>query len=483
MKKPTRGDPAHSILALGVLLFAVALVRAGPMPLSADEQARVDRAIEGGVAHLKRSQGQQGTWAGSWERHTVGYAALPGLTLLECGVSAEDPVIRRVAEAVRRDAPKLDFTYDIALSILFLNRIDESKDRELIQTLAVRLIAGQMKSGGWSYGCPFLAKKSQEEILAALTKLDPPDPGEKATKPPAAPLEAIAVRKPPVPPAGGAAKQPTVDQTKAKSPVKKEGQAAERPFEVPASLKKLPVFRDPDQLMKLFTKGRPTDTSDNSNTQFALLALWVAQRHGVPAQRSMRMIVRRYQTCQNRDGSWGYGFCFAGGLQERPAMTCVGLLGLAVGQGIAQSGRAGNGLQPSDLDRIRAGFAALSRHVGQPSGTWRNQPLKDLYFLWSVERVAVLYSLTTIGEHDWYRWGAEMLVANQQKRGFWTGGGYPGSSSTVDTCLALLFLKRANFLPDLTAKLLLKPGELNQTIIFRDTPAGSSSQSRNLDKP
>ncbi len=469
--------------ALAVAQFQAHFVQAGAMPLNPEEQARVDRAIDAGVAYLKRSQNQQGGWAGPWERHTVGYAALPGLTLLECGVPADDPVIRRVAEVVRRDAPKLDFTYEIALSILFLNRLgDDAKDRELIQTLAVRLIAGQMKTGGWSYGCPLLAKKSQEQILAALHKLDPPELREGMAKDPAAPLEGIPAGKPAAPPANGDPKQPKAAPTKTKPSAKKEGQATEQPPEVPAALKKLPVFRDPDQLMKVLGKDRLSDTSDNSNTQFALLALWVAQRHGVPAHRSMRMIVRRFQSCQNSDGSFGYGYLFGGGLREKPAMTCVGLLGLAVGLGIAPPARAGNDQKPADLERIRAGFAALSKDVGKPSGKWRNQPLMDLYFLWSVERVGVLYSLHTIGENDWYRWGAEMLISNQQKRGFWTGGGYPGSSSTLDTCLALLFLKRANFIADLTAKLRLKPEDLNLSVI-RGAPVPTFGRSRNPDKP
>src|SRR5579884_1644029 len=144
MRKPTSGYRSRWILALGMLLFDAAFVPAGEMPLSKEEQGRVDRAIDGGVAYLKRSQGKQGSWAGQWEIHTVGYAALPGLTLLECGVPADDPVIRRAAELVRRDAPKLDFTYEIALSILFLDRLGDNKDRELIRTLAARLIAGQM---------------------------------------------------------------------------------------------------------------------------------------------------------------------------------------------------------------------------------------------------------------------------------------------------------------------------------------------------
>ena len=482
MRKPTSDVRQQWILALGMLIFNAVFVAAGEMPLSKEEQARVDRAIDEGVAYLKRSQGKQGSWAGQWEAHTVGYAALPGLTLLECGLPADDPVIRRAAELVRRDAPRLDFTYEIALSILFLDRLGDNEDRELIRTLAVRLIAGQMRTGGWTYGCPLLAKKSQEEILAALHKLDPPELAEGTAKRPAAPLEGITAGKISAPATGGDAKHPKAAPTKAKPSAKKEGQTAEQPAEVPAALKKLPVFRDPDQMMKqLLSRGRPSDTSDNSNTQFALLALWVAQRHGVTTQRSMRMIVRRFQSSQNPDGSWGYGYLFGGGLRERPAMTCVGLLGLAVGLGIAPPARAGNEQKPADLDRIRAGFAALNKSVGKPVGKWRNQPLTDLYFLWSVERVGVLYSLPTIGENDWYRWGAEMLIANQQKRGHWTGGGYPGSTSTLDTCLALLFLKRANFVPDLTAKLHLKREELNRSI-FRAGLSPAAGQSRNSEK-
>jgi len=49
--------------------------------------------------------------------------------------------------------------------------------------------------------------------------------------------------------------------------------------------------------------------------------------------------------------------------------------------------------------------------------------MENLYFLWSVERVAVLYDLKTIGGKDWYGWGAQILLANQRGAGNWTGGG------------------------------------------------------------
>ncbi len=100
-----------------------------------------------------------------------------------------------------------------------------------------------------------------------------------------------------------------------------------------------------------------------------------------------------------------------------------------------------------------------------------NIPQRDLYFLWSVERVGVLYDLPTIGRKDWYRWGAEMLVANQKPQGNWADGGYPGTNLVIDTCLALLFLKRGNLVADLTTKLPFDPKALTASINEQIAPA------------
>ena len=40
-------------------------------------------------------------------------------------------------------------------------------------------------------------------------------------------------------------------------------------------------------------------TTDNSTTQFAVLAIWAARRHDVPMERTLHLISRRYQTSQN----------------------------------------------------------------------------------------------------------------------------------------------------------------------------------------
>src|SRR5262249_54493676 len=103
---------------------------------------------------------------------------------------------------------------------------------------------------------------------------------------------------------------------------------------------------------------------------------------------------------------------------------------------------------------IRKALGVLARHL-DTHGAPGQRPIGNigLYFLWSVERVGVLYNLRTIGGKDWYRWGADLLVKHQGADGSWACGGYWGSSHHVDTSFALLFLKRANRTRDLTRKL------------------------------
>jgi hypothetical protein len=146
-------------------------------------------------------------------------------------------------------------------------------------------------------------------------------------------------------------------------------------------------------------------------------------------------------------------------------MTCVGLLGLAIGHGTASDRDNRRSGQKIDDEQLLKGLAALARRIGQPLGRMDNITRENLYFLWSVERVGMLFALPTIGGKDWYRWAAEKLVANQLPNGAWDQGQYHGSSQPLDTCLALLVLKKANFTRDLTDALPFKPSKLDQVVL------------------
>src|SRR5216684_5009997 len=99
-------------LALGVV---VVLATAAP---AADEET-VKKAIEGGVAYLKRVQQSGGDWRHS--QHALGVTALATLAMLECDVDKDDPAIQKAAEFVRQNSLNLSHTYSISLSIMLLD--------------------------------------------------------------------------------------------------------------------------------------------------------------------------------------------------------------------------------------------------------------------------------------------------------------------------------------------------------------------------
>src|SRR5262249_32310692 len=47
---------------------------------------------------------------------------------------------------------------------------------------------------------------------------------------------------------------------------------------------------------------------------------------------------------------------------------------------------------------------------------------RDFYFLWSLERVGVIFGIDKIGKIDWYEAGAEELLNNQHADGAWGRG-------------------------------------------------------------
>src|SRR5262249_24492197 len=99
-------------------------------------------------------------------------------------------------------------------------------------------------------------------------------------------------------------------------------------IDLPMKVQKLPIVvqhKSKDKTIKIYARD------DNSNTQFGLLGLWAARRHGVASDVSLELAARRFHQTQNGNGGWGY---VARG-PSKNTMTCVGLLGLAMGHGSA----------------------------------------------------------------------------------------------------------------------------------------------------
>ena len=418
----------------------------------AENKEAVNKAVERGVARLRKLQKSDGTWP----HEQIGATALAGLTLIECGAPHDDPAVRKALDAVRKACPGLTHTYSLALAILFFDRVGLREDVPHIESLSVRLMAGQNPNGGWSYNCPAVSAEEAHKLIALLKQSH-----EMSVRP-----------------------LPTSNKEEAGERERKLGDKIRGQLET--------IAKDVPQ------KKADASDDDNSNTQFAILGLWVARRHGLPADGPLTLVNARFRTSQGADGGWDYKY-HTGSKGKRPTdkstatMTCSGLLGLAavygaVGEATLRTRRpdkddapAPKLPDPADDRVIRRGLLALSTVVGasvEQRGAGAEVPiLKDsnrtFYFLWSLERVAVAYGLLTIGGKDWYGWGAEVLVSNQKEDGSWQG---EFASGGADTCFALLFLKRANLARDLSAML---KGKVPDPVLRAGGVGGEGLRERN----
>lgn len=439
----------------------------------AQDKSPVEAAIGRGVKYLQDNH-KDGMWQydGTGTTLDIGTTALVGLALLECDVPKTDHRIVSAAASLRRSADRLNHTYSISLIIMFLDRLGEPRDVNLIKALSVRLIAGQGGTGGWTYQCPLLSAEHQKAWTDVMEKAKPKamamlaDPNSPEEKPPQPALP----QQPP-----GQPRPPFAPGTPPGIPP-----GARPPFPMPPG--------GPMGPGAFMGGGAP---GDNSNTQFAILALWVGRRHGVPAEMALARVDRRFRKTQNSDGGWAYNPAArpqAGqpqvgqppGEESTPTMTCAGLLGLAIAHGLskdmvkqatlrATSGKDEGKPEPTRVewtkdDAVLRARDYLARAMPDPKELGANPDYKGVrinpgdlyYYLWSLERVSLAYGWSEIGDKDWYSWGLDVALPRQDlKDGSWHGG-YPG---TVDTAFTLLFLRRKNLVSDLTARL----GEANLT--------------------
>jgi hypothetical protein len=203
--------------------------------------------------------------------------------------------------------------------------------------------------------------------------------------------------------------------------------------------------------------GRPLtrNNGDNSNTQFALLALHEAERAGVPVKdQTWRNIYSYWQRTQNLDGSWGYRINGGG----TGSMTSAGIAAMVIaddrlhrGDAEVQDERVLCCGRQQRNETIERALAWMAQHFSLHTNPGDPQHL--LYYYYGLERVGRLTNQRLIGQHDWYREGAELLVNTQDKlSGFWRGVGSGESDPRIGTSLALLFLAKGRR-PVLVAKL------------------------------
>src|SRR3954469_11053240 len=193
----------------------------------------------------------------------------------------------------------------------------------------------------------------------------------------------------------------------------------------------------------------PGPGGDNSNSQFAVLALYDAQRVGVDIDRQTWELAADYwRRTQNEDGSWGY----VPGDVGTGSMTCAGIGGLAISSAALESGDAAieNGhvvccrphQNDDSLERAIQwlGSRFSVNHNPRPAGGGQSCLY---YYLYGLERAGRLTAHRFIGKHDWYREGAELLIREQDSlQHYWKGTWYAETYPRISTAMALLFLSK-----------------------------------------
>lgn len=171
---------------------------------------------------------------------------------------------------------------------------------------------------------------------------------------------------------------------------------------------------------------------DNSNSQFAVLGVWMASEAGanVPgAEQYWQLIQDHWLREQRDDGGWGY----KDDQTSSGSMSAAGLATLFV---VLDRLHARSGHRQADnlLRAINSAMTWLGREFtpDNPHGSrqWK------YYYLYGVERAGRASGRKYFRGRDWFRVGAADLLAGQQTDGSWRGG----MTSLRDTTFAMMFL-------------------------------------------
>jgi hypothetical protein len=199
----------------------------------------------------------------------------------------------------------------------------------------------------------------------------------------------------------------------------------------------------------MWNYGRGLGAEDNSNTQFAILALREAAIAGVTvSRRTWELAAAHFIGTQNPDGGWGYHI----GPPSTGSMTCSGIGSLVICDQMLRSSEDDLNAEgapncchqtPHSNRALHRGVEWLSRYFavginpGEQGGMW------PLYYLYGVERAGRLSASRFFGPHDWYREGAAYLVDRQSRQdGSWTGTTAAETDPVVASSFALLFLSK-----------------------------------------
>ena len=337
------------------------------------------------------------------------------LALLYAGRDG-DPKVRAAMRAMAATLPSQ--TYEVALQAMALARDDAGDWQQALARRAWWLLHAQGESGAWGYGS---ALDGRPRGPAVPTEF----PRGTLTRSRFGPGEGK-----------------VTGEGKGEGKGEGDGNGRRKPDDDP--LRTIVLERT--------TPYEALEYTDLSNTQVAVLGLHAAeQQHIRCPEETWTRVEQAVLKARVWGGGWGY--YFRNDLVPTGSMTAGGCSTLAIVREVLDDAPAARAAA------VRAGFRILER-LG-PLAEWRDgkgdhrgDPLCQYFFywLWSLERAAILWDRPKLGSVDWYAEGARHLLATQRADGGWgMADGHPGRSIVggparerpICTAFAILFLARA----------------------------------------
>ncbi len=395
---------------LGFLLllsFGFELTAAGQGPLKRAPmfEALVDKAIEHGVNALLR--GLENPLTGHSQTYPVGFRALLAYALIEAGHSEESDEVQSLLKQVL--AKPSERVYSVSLAVMALDAYEAKRSQSKSQ--ASQLISGEAARRGIAERLEWLVKAQVPRLgVWGYGHRDPDWQDYSNTQFATLALQVGILRGADLP--------------------------SRNLKELLSSFKATAVVGKTPLTLEVEGPG-----------------WWKEERR--PSRTGPRKMIRPREggfTLATSPVGWPYRVA----IQDRPgrAPPSLSMTAAAVSSLIVIRGASGKRVD-RDLDRMVAGGLAqiYRRWIDLLPSTGDTIHRNYFYTLYSVEKALDLAGVRRLGEIDWYRDQAMVLLREQGPRGLWGAVNLSRDYQLVSTAFALLFLKRA------TQRLRLDPPE------------------------